>query len=201
MATYKQGILGPFSGKVGTVVGSSWRGIAYIRSLATKVANPRTQAQVAARNRLAEVASKLRPFANIIRAGFVNPGAMSPWSAAVKRNMSHVEETQDGYEMDLDSMEISDGTANFTVTPTLSTTSADFEWTAPEMTDDFYGARLYAGAYNAKNGKSTTTSADLTATEASMSLTDIMTGEADEVHVYYFVATSSLSTVTSHVKA
>ncbi len=201
MATYKQGILGPFSGKVGTVVGSSWRGIAYIRSLAAKVANPRTAAQVAARAKLSEVASKLRPFANIIRAGFVNPGAMSPWSAAVKRNMSHAQLTQDGYQMDMDAMEISDGTANYTINATLSASSADFEWTAPEMTDDFYGARLYAGAYNVKNGKSTTTSADLTSTEISMSLTDIATGEADEIHLYYFVASSSLSTVTSHIKA
>ncbi len=126
---------------------------------------------------------------------------MSPWSAAVKRNMSHAQLTQDGYQMDMDAMEISDGTANYTINATLSASSADFEWTAPEMTDDFYGARLYAGAYNVKNGKSTTTSADLTSTEISMSLTDIVTGEADEIHLYYFVASSSLSTVTSHIKA
>ncbi len=183
------------------LVGSSWRGIAYIRSLAAKVANPRTQAQVAARAKLSEVASKLRPFKNIIRAGFVNPGGMSPWSAAIKRNMSHAKETQDGYAMELDALELTDGTDSFTVNAAVTATSADFEWTAPELTDDFYGARLYAGAYNAKNGKSTTTSADLTANEASMSLTDITTGDADEVHIFYFVATGSLSSVTSHVKA
>ena len=36
MGTIKQGILGGFSGKVGTVVGSSWKGISYMRGLATR---------------------------------------------------------------------------------------------------------------------------------------------------------------------
>jgi len=33
MGKYSQGILGPFSGKVGSVVGSSWKGVNYIKSL------------------------------------------------------------------------------------------------------------------------------------------------------------------------
>ena len=35
MGTIKQGILGGFSGKVGTVVGSSWKGISYMRGKTT----------------------------------------------------------------------------------------------------------------------------------------------------------------------
>ena len=31
MGTIKKGILGGFSGKVGTVVGASWKGISYMR--------------------------------------------------------------------------------------------------------------------------------------------------------------------------
>jgi len=37
MATYNKGILGPFSGKVGPVVGSSWKGIGYLRSNPRKI--------------------------------------------------------------------------------------------------------------------------------------------------------------------
>lgn len=33
MGKYTQGILGPFSGKVGAIVGSSWKGVNYIKSL------------------------------------------------------------------------------------------------------------------------------------------------------------------------
>ena len=45
MGTIKQGILGGFSGKVGTVIGSSWKGISYMRGRAQSVKNPKTDAQ------------------------------------------------------------------------------------------------------------------------------------------------------------
>ena len=34
MGKIKQGILGGFQGKVGTVIGASWNGIAYMRGIA-----------------------------------------------------------------------------------------------------------------------------------------------------------------------
>ena len=42
MGKIKQGILGGFKGKVGTVIGASWNGIAYMRGLAQSVKNPKT---------------------------------------------------------------------------------------------------------------------------------------------------------------
>jgi len=53
MGTIKKGILGGFSGKVGTVVGSSWKGISYMRSLPLKVRNPRTLRQLDQRSKFA----------------------------------------------------------------------------------------------------------------------------------------------------
>ena len=55
MATFKQGILGGFSGKVGGVIGSSWKGIDTMRSQPSSVTNPRTNAQVANRTRFKSV--------------------------------------------------------------------------------------------------------------------------------------------------
>ena len=46
MGKIKQGILGGFKGKVGTVIGASWNGIAYMRGLAQSVKNPKTAAQL-----------------------------------------------------------------------------------------------------------------------------------------------------------
>jgi len=51
MGTIKRGILGGFSGKVANVVGSSWKGIAVMKSLPLSVANPRSPLQVANRYR------------------------------------------------------------------------------------------------------------------------------------------------------
>ena len=43
MGTIKKGILGGFSGVVGTVTGGNWKGIDYMRSRATSISNPRTR--------------------------------------------------------------------------------------------------------------------------------------------------------------
>lgn len=57
MATIKRGILGGFTGKVGSVIGSSWKGIETMRSMPISVLNPRTTAQNENRVRFKSVAS------------------------------------------------------------------------------------------------------------------------------------------------
>lgn len=52
MGIIKQGIMGGFSGNVGTVVGSSWKGISYMKSLPQSVKNPRSAGQVAQRTKM-----------------------------------------------------------------------------------------------------------------------------------------------------
>ncbi len=55
MGKIKQGILGGFKGKVGTVIGASWNGIAYMRGLAQSIKNPQTEAQLKQRSFFKEV--------------------------------------------------------------------------------------------------------------------------------------------------
>lgn len=50
MGIIKRGILGGVANKIGNVVGSSWKGIATLRSLPLSVANPNTLAQRTNRN-------------------------------------------------------------------------------------------------------------------------------------------------------
>ena len=50
MGTIKRGLLGGFSGKIANVVGGSWKGIAYMRSLPLSVAQNRTDILVAQRD-------------------------------------------------------------------------------------------------------------------------------------------------------
>lgn len=61
MGTIKQGILGGFSGKVGTVIGSSWKGFSYMRGRAQSVKNPRTEGQVEQRSKFALTLDFLKP--------------------------------------------------------------------------------------------------------------------------------------------
>lgn len=55
MGIIKRGILGGVSGKVANVIGGSWKGIEYLRAMPLSVANPRTTAQVANRDRFKSV--------------------------------------------------------------------------------------------------------------------------------------------------
>jgi hypothetical protein len=88
MGIIRQGILGGFSGRVGNVVGSSWKGIAYMKSLPLSVANPRTAGQVAQRTMFGSAAI----IGSIMLAAIVKPlwdrfaQRMSGFNAFVKRN-------------------------------------------------------------------------------------------------------------------
>jgi hypothetical protein len=61
MGKIRQGILGGVSGKIANVVGGSWKGINYLRSLPVSVANPRTTPQVAQRGKLAGAVKVSKP--------------------------------------------------------------------------------------------------------------------------------------------
>ncbi len=55
MGKIKQGILGGFKGKVGTVIGASWNGIAYMKGLPQSQKDPKTAAQMRQRTFFKEV--------------------------------------------------------------------------------------------------------------------------------------------------
>lgn len=70
MGTIKQGILGGFSGKVGTVIGSSWKGISYMRGRAQNVKNPRTEGQMEQRSKFSLTLDFLKPITAYVRTGY-----------------------------------------------------------------------------------------------------------------------------------
>ena len=78
MGKIKKGILGGFSGKTGTVVGGSWKGIDYMRSLATSVANPKTSAQVTVRTNFSALVSIMSDANSLLK--------VSNWNDAKKQS-------------------------------------------------------------------------------------------------------------------
>lgn len=62
MGKITAGILGGFSGKVGNVVGGSWKGISTMRIMPASVANPRTTGQVNQRNKFSGVVDLAQSF-------------------------------------------------------------------------------------------------------------------------------------------
>ena len=89
MGKIKQGILGGFSGKVGPVIGSSWKGKAIMRARALSVHNPNTDAQKEVRNKLTLVAKFISKVNNAVKIGFKNYAVgMTAQNAAVKLNLA-----------------------------------------------------------------------------------------------------------------
>jgi len=90
MARIKQGILGGFSGRVAGIVGSSWKGIAVMKSLPLSVANPKTAGQVAQRTKFSNTVA----FAGYILSTVIKPlwdrfaSQMSGYNDFVKTNLS-----------------------------------------------------------------------------------------------------------------
>lgn len=66
MGTYNKGILGAFSGKVGPVVGASWRGKDVLRSLPRRGTRVATEAQLTQRMKFSTVTAFLQPLKPII---------------------------------------------------------------------------------------------------------------------------------------
>lgn len=68
MGKINKGILGGFSGRVGNVIGGSWKGIDYMRSEATSIADPKTAKQLEQRSKFrvaVEFAKQVVPLINI----------------------------------------------------------------------------------------------------------------------------------------
>ena len=72
MGTYNKGILGAFSGKVGPVVGSSWRGKDVMRSLPRKTSRAATATQLLQREKFTMVSDFLTPINSVVGRYFGN---------------------------------------------------------------------------------------------------------------------------------
>ena len=133
MGTIKKGILGGFSGKVGNVVGASWKGVDYIRSLPSKVRNPRSKGQVAQRTRFSLIAKFVRALLPVIRVGFKqSAGAYnSAYSAAVSYNVQNaVKGEHPDFEIDFSNAMLSKGglTGTYEATATREPGILNAEW-------------------------------------------------------------------------
>lgn len=89
MGIIKRGILGGFSKSVANVVGSSWKGIAYMKSKPLSVANPRTTPQVNQRSKFKGASL----FFAFFLSGWVKPlwdrfsSGMSGYNAIMRQNV------------------------------------------------------------------------------------------------------------------
>jgi len=90
MGEIKRGILGGVNGKVGTVVGATWKEISYVRALPINVENPRTPKQLHQRAKFATTIALLRPLVPYVRHGYrLLADDKTGYNAAVSYIMQH----------------------------------------------------------------------------------------------------------------
>lgn len=89
MGTYEKGILGAFSGLVGTVVGTNFRGKNVMRGKPEKTSKPPTLPQLAQRAKFAAVTAFLTPANSILSAYFANQtGTKSRYNLATSYHLT-----------------------------------------------------------------------------------------------------------------
>jgi len=81
--------MGPFSGKVGTVVGASWHGIDYMRSLPTASSKSASIPQVGQRTKMILLRGFLLGTDEIIKRSFQNFTQATPMNGALSYNLKH----------------------------------------------------------------------------------------------------------------
>lgn len=97
MATYEKGILGAFTGTVGTVVGASWRGKNIMRSRPKRTSRIPTEAQLLQRERFATVTRFLTPIRSLYNRYFgQNIGARSKYNIATSYHIKEAVEWVSG---------------------------------------------------------------------------------------------------------
>lgn len=111
MARIKQERKENIAGKVGNVVACTWMGIPYLRSMPTRINNPRTPVQQAQRNKFSTVLHFLRPLTPVLRIGFREGAArQSAFNAAMSYTMRYaLKETPEGIAINYANIMVSQG--------------------------------------------------------------------------------------------
>lgn len=111
MAKFINGAIGTFSGKVGSIIGSSWRNIHYMRGLPKKRTKPFTEAQLAQQARFGLMGKFLLPLKGLFEIGMANvdDGEATLFNLAMAMNLKAVTGTYPDFTIDYSRVTFSKG--------------------------------------------------------------------------------------------
>lgn len=111
MGTIRNGILGGFNGRVGNVVGSTWKGRSVMKIRPASVTNPNTERQQQQRSKFSLVGRFNRAHRNLIRIGFrAFTKDMTASNAAMSYNLANaVSGVHPDFEIDFSKVALSAG--------------------------------------------------------------------------------------------
>lgn len=189
MGTIKQGILGGFSGKVGTVIGGSWKGISYMRSQAQSIKNPRTDGQLSQRSKFALALDFLKPLTDVVRTGFkLYSNKQTAFNAAMSYTLANaISGDYPDYELNFASALISRG--SLTSATSGAATSANGSVTVTWGDNTGVGTakatdKALIAVLNADKGEAVTVSAGEARSTATQTVSVPADWVGEEVQVY-----------------
>jgi hypothetical protein len=156
MGNYRRGILGNFSGKVGTVIGSHWKGIDYMRSLPRKSGKAPTEQQYGQQLKFALAVSFSKPISALVNEGFASLAKekVSGYNLGVQQVMKEaITGVFPNYEIDYSKVRISEGSLAPSVNALATAAAAGsltISWTDNTAEEDnaFTDDRLMVLVYN-----------------------------------------------------
>src|SRR5690606_8587410 len=111
MAKFINGAIGTFSGKVGSIIGSSWRDIHYMRGLPKKRTKPFSEAQLAQQQRFKLVGAFILPLKGLFEIGFgrAYTGVSTLRNQAMAENLPAVTGDYPDFTLDYSKLKFSNG--------------------------------------------------------------------------------------------
>lgn len=134
MGTIQKGILGGFSGKVGSVVGGSWKGIDYMRSKANRRTITSSQKQKEQQMKFALIIKFLQPLSNLLAVSFKSYAVkMTGGNSAMSYNLRNaITGTYPDFTIDFTKVLVSRGDMPNAINPSVEAATGgivNFAWT------------------------------------------------------------------------
>ncbi|MCW3789752.1 DUF6266 family protein [Plebeiibacterium sediminum] len=142
MGTYIKGINGRFTGKVGSTVGSQWKGISVMKSLPDFSNHKASKKQLAHRAKFRLATKFLQPLYPVIQLGFKNQDSLkSPQNAAMSELMKYtIEGEYPDYKVNLNNLVLAVGSLKGTNRPSVEANGEEvvFTWRYNASSDEMF---------------------------------------------------------------
>lgn len=200
MGVIKQGVLGGFSGKVGPVVGSSWKGIAVLKSKPLSVSNPNTAGQQAQRGAMSSIVVVARLLLASLIQTYWNPFSqkMSGYNAFVSENIAQFATAGFTTPAGFFSMRGSLlGQSIGNATAGAGTNNVVVPWTDNSGQSDALGTDEVVIAYwNATQDYWVVDAGSAVRSAATITISDAVMAQADVLHIYLGFSRPDISKVS-----
>ncbi len=195
MGTIVNGANGGFKGKAGSVIGSSWKGINYIKGLYKKRTKPASEAQLQQQAKFGLLMRFLLPIRKFINIGFgrKNMNKAVPGNVALQFNFAEgITGVYPDYVIDYSKIRISDGTlygaGNVTVSYDQGDLTLNWDTAVNEDLENQLDDVLYVVGYHPEKDEFVTNPTRLTRADGTVTFPIPGHLQSGVLHIWYFMS-------------